>query len=51
MPTTDGREVIFTRYTQPEAELQVLLRRLKLELPTQAPPRITTAQVPSKQPL
>jgi transposase len=49
MPTTDGREVIFTRYTQPEAELQVLLRRLKLELPTQAPPRITTPQVPSKQ--
>jgi hypothetical protein len=26
LPTTDGREVILTRYTQPEPELQMLLR-------------------------
>jgi transposase len=41
LPTTDGRKVIFSRYTQPEEELKLLLRRLKLELPPQAPPRIT----------
>jgi transposase len=41
LPTTDGRKVIFSRYTQPEDQLKLLLRRLKLELPAQAPPRIT----------
>lgn len=43
LPTTDGRKVIFSRYTQPEDEIKLLLRRLKLELPGQAPPRITAA--------
>ncbi len=43
LPTTDGRKVIFSRYTQPEEELKLLLRRLKLNLPEQAPPRITAA--------
>jgi len=41
LPTSDGRKVIFSRYTQPEDELKLLLRRLKLEFPAQAPPRIT----------
>jgi transposase len=43
LPTTDGRKVIFSRYTQPENELKLLLQRLKLDLPVQAPPRITAA--------
>ena len=43
LPTTDGREVILTRHTQPEKELQVLLEQLKLTLPGQPPPKITTA--------
>ena len=43
LPTTDGREVILTRHTQPEKELQVLLEQLKLTLPEQAPPKITVA--------
>lgn len=43
LPTTDGRKVIFSRYTQPENELKLLLRKLKIELPEQAPPRITAA--------
>jgi transposase len=43
LPTTDGRHVILPRYTQPEKELQVLLDQLKLSLPEQPPPRITTA--------
>jgi len=45
LPTTDGRELILTRTTQPEPELQLLLDKLKLQLPQQPPPRITPAQV------
>jgi transposase len=41
LPTTDGRHVILSRYTQPEKELQVLLDQMKLRLPDQPPPRIT----------
>lgn len=47
LPTTDGRELILTRTTQPEPELQLLLDKLKLQLPAQPPPKITTTQVPS----
>ncbi len=43
VPTTDGRELRLRRYTQPEPELRVLLEKLKLELPAQPPPQITTA--------
>jgi Transposase DDE domain len=43
LPTTDGREIVLTRYTQPEPELQLLLDRLKLTLPAQPPPKITAA--------
>jgi hypothetical protein len=45
LPTTDGRELRLTRYTQPEPELQLLIRQLKLQLPPQPPPRIATAAV------
>ena len=45
LPTTDGRELILTRTTQPEPELQLLLDKLKLQLPAQPPPTITPAQV------
>ncbi len=41
LPTTDGRKVIMSRYTQPEPELQVLLEQLRLSLPRQLPPRVT----------
>ncbi len=44
IPTSDGREVALTRYTQPEAELRLLLERLKFLLPPQSPPKITAAQ-------
>jgi transposase len=40
-PTTDGRELIFARYTEPEADQQLILAQLKWTLPPQAPPRIT----------
>jgi transposase len=41
-PTTDNRTLILPRYTQPNADMKLLLRKLKLELPEQPPPRITT---------
>jgi transposase len=43
VPTTDGRELSLTRYTQPEPELKLLLDKLKLTLPAQAPPKISAA--------
>ena len=44
LPTTDGREIVLTRYTQPEKDLQLLLQQLKITLPEQAPPKIHTPQ-------
>jgi transposase len=40
-PTTDGRELVFRRYTQPEKDQKLLLAQLGWELPPQSPPRIT----------
>lgn len=40
-PTTDGRELIFTRYTEPEPDQQLLLSQLGWTLPEQARPRIS----------
>ncbi|MDH3276273.1 MAG: IS1634 family transposase [Gammaproteobacteria bacterium] len=44
LPTTDGRHLILSRYTQPEKDLQLLLSQLKLVLPEQLPPKIKRAQ-------
>ena len=51
VPTTDGRELTLTRYTQPEPELKLLLERLQLILPAQKPPKITARQVAVAQPV
>jgi hypothetical protein len=51
VPTTDGRELTLTRYTQPEPELTLLLERLKFALPPQPPPKITVTQVASADPV
>ncbi|MBI4326657.1 MAG: transposase, partial [Chloroflexi bacterium] len=40
-PTTDGRELVFRRYTQPEKDQKILLAQLGWELPPQSPPRIS----------
>jgi len=40
-PTTDGRELVFRRYTQPEKDHKILLAQLGWELPEQPPPRIS----------
>jgi hypothetical protein len=45
LPTTDGRELILTRYTEPERELALLLERLDLTLPAQPKPRITATEL------
>jgi hypothetical protein len=51
VPTTDGRELMLTRYTQPEPELSLLLDKLKLDLPAQSPPKITPAPTDPASPL
>jgi transposase len=47
VPTTDGRELVMTRTTQPQPELQLLLEKLKLQLPAQPPQKITSAPLAS----
>jgi hypothetical protein len=41
IPTTDGRELLLTRHTEPSGDVNLLLDALKLELPPQPPPRIS----------
>ena len=43
LPTTDGRHLALSRSTQPEPEQQILLDQLRLALPPQPPPRISSA--------
>ena len=50
VPTTDGRELVLSRYTQPEPEHRVLLQQLQLRLPEQPPPKITAAQARQQAP-
>ncbi len=50
LPTTDGREIILTRTTEPEPDLRLLIDRMKLQLPAQPPPKIAAAALPP-QPL
>ena len=45
-PTTDGRTLILSRYTEPDTDQKLLLEQLKLTLPPQPPPRITGATQP-----
>ena len=40
VPTTDGRELLLVRRTEPDRDVALLLARLNLELPPQPPPRI-----------
>jgi hypothetical protein len=42
LPTTDGRNLLLSRYTEPDADQRLLLAKLKLPLPKQPPPRIAT---------
>jgi hypothetical protein len=49
IPTTGGRELQLTRYTQPE--LTLLLNRLNRDLPDQPPLKITAAEASAANPL
>ncbi len=40
LPTTDGRHVVMSRYTQPEKDVSLLLAQLGLSLPDQLPPKV-----------
>ncbi len=51
VPTTDGRELSLTRFTQPEPELKLLLDKLKLALPAQAPPKISAVPAAAAAPV
>ena len=46
LPTTDGREIVMARHTQPEHDLQLRLDPLKLEFPEQGPPKLQARQPP-----
>ena len=45
LPTTDGRELMLTRYTEPEPELPLPIQQLKFQLPPQPPPKITPSAI------
>ena len=47
LPTTDGRELLMSRYTQPDRDQKLLLEHLKLKLPPQPPPKIATTPDPT----
>jgi transposase len=48
LPTTDGREIVLTRFTEPEPDLRLLIARTKLQLPAQPPPKIAAAALPAQ---
>ena len=47
---TDGRELLLTRYTEPEPDLALLLDKLKFVLPAQPEPKISAAQIAPSSP-
>ena len=48
-PTTDGRTLVLTRYTELNVDQKMLVKQLNLSLPPQPPPRLTapTHRVPT----
>jgi len=46
IPMLDGRWLLLPRYTQPEKDVQAMLNKLDITLPSQPPPRIKSTQVP-----
>ena len=42
LPTTDGRELLLTRYTEPDPDQRLLLAHMKMQLPKQSPPKIVS---------
>jgi len=50
LPTSDGRWLVMPRYTEPQAEQQMLLEKLGLSLPSQPPPRIRSGKLLLREP-
>ena len=48
IPMVDGRWLVMPRHTQPKKDVQALLNQIRITLPSQPLPRITTSQIPSK---
>lgn len=48
IPMVDGRWLMLPRHTQPERDVKAMLERIGLALPSQPPPRIKAASLPSK---
>lgn len=42
LPTKDNRTVIMSRYTKPESDLLLLMKKLQLSFPDQPPPKLAT---------
>ena len=51
IPITDGRELLLTRYTEPEPELALLIDKLKFVLPAQPSPKISPSQIDPPAPV
>jgi Transposase DDE domain len=49
LPTTDSRELLLSRHTEPDADQRLLLAQLKLQLPRQPAPTIVSAS-PAEHP-
>jgi transposase len=45
LPTTDGRNLLMSRYTEPENEHKILLQKLGLHLPVQSMPKIINKEI------
>jgi len=45
IPMLDGRWLMLPRYTQPDKDVQAMLNKLDITLPSQPPPRIKSPQV------
>ena len=41
----DGRWLVLPRYTQPEKDVQLVLDKVQIALPSQPPPRIKASQL------
>jgi hypothetical protein len=48
VPTSDGRELLLVRRTEPEPDVRLMLQQLGLCFPVQPPPRIRSRTPPSE---
>jgi len=51
IPTTDSRELLLTRYTEPKPELALLFDKLKFVLPAQPSRKISPSRIAPPAPV